>query len=196
MPLAFFVPLVAVSLPLWILAALPGDPLRGLLPFKLPFSALVAFCPVVAASIVEYHRGGLTGIRDLLKRAVDYQPAHWGWYVIALVMMPTILMLAYLAMRITERPLPPDPSIPRWILWRSVTAVALRVLLVWVYINAGRGVLAASVLHASSNVSEFGFRNSGSHYDPFVAADPTRRGGTPSLPSGTARHAPRRRVSD
>jgi hypothetical protein len=62
MPLAFFVLLVAVSLPFWILAALPGDPLRGLLPFNLPISALVAFCPVVAAAIIEYHRSGLKGI--------------------------------------------------------------------------------------------------------------------------------------
>jgi hypothetical protein len=44
-----------------------------------------------------------------------------------------------------------------------------RVLIAWLYENTGRSVFAASLFHATSNVSQFSFPNYGSHYDPLVA---------------------------
>jgi membrane protease YdiL (CAAX protease family) len=55
-----------------------------------------------------------------------------------------------------------------WILWHCLFTVALRVLLVWIYINAGRSVFGVALTHALANVSMFLFPNYGSHYDPMV----------------------------
>jgi membrane protease YdiL (CAAX protease family) len=214
------------------LGALPAASLRNLLPFNLPISALVAFCPIIAASILAYRRSGLAGMRQLLGRTFDYHSAHRVWYLVSLVTMPAILVLAYVIMKVTGRPLPSEPHVAlaflpvtaalflvpaigeevgwqgyafdpmedrfgalraglllgvvwaawhsvsffqtgeplRWILWQSMTTVALRVLISWVYLNAGRSVLAAIVFHAATNVAEFSFPNAGSHYDPFVTS--------------------------
>ncbi|MEU8246094.1 lysostaphin resistance A-like protein [Nonomuraea sp. NPDC048916] len=57
---------------------------------------------------------------------------------------------------------------PGWIVWQCVFSAALRVIIVWVYDNAGRSVFAASLCHASSNVAWTLFPNNGSHYDPAV----------------------------
>jgi hypothetical protein len=53
-----------------------------------------------------------------------------------------------------------------WIAWHRIGTVALRVLLALAFLAAGRGVLAAVVMHAADNVSWQLFPVSGSHYDP------------------------------
>jgi len=57
-----------------------------------------------------------------------------------------------------------------WIFWQCAATIAARVLIVWIYDNAGRSVFTAIVFHAMLNTSEFLFPNYGSHYDPFYAA--------------------------
>jgi membrane protease YdiL (CAAX protease family) len=57
---------------------------------------------------------------------------------------------------------------PNWIVWKSLSVVALRILIVWLYNNTGKSVFAAILFHDMINVSEFLFPNYGSHYDPFV----------------------------
>ncbi len=52
-----------------------------------------------------------------------------------------------------------------WIAWWSLYTVALRVLIVWLYNNTGRSVLAATVFHALSNVSSVTYS---SYYDPCI----------------------------
>jgi CAAX protease family protein len=42
----------------------------------------------------------------------------------------------------------------------------LRVLIVWLYNNTGKSVLAAILVHDTDNVSASLFPNDGSHYDP------------------------------
>jgi hypothetical protein len=44
----------------------------------------------------------------------------------------------------------------------------LRILIVWLYNNTGKSVLAAILFHDMVNVSEFSFPNEGSYYDPFI----------------------------
>lgn len=56
-----------------------------------------------------------------------------------------------------------------WIMWQCLGMLPFRVLIVWLYKNTRRSVFAASLFHATSNVSQFSFPNYGSHYDPFVA---------------------------
>jgi membrane protease YdiL (CAAX protease family) len=55
---------------------------------------------------------------------------------------------------------------PTWIAWWSLGTVAQRVLIVWLYNNAGKSVFAAALFHAASNVSWQVFPNYGSHWDP------------------------------
>lgn len=55
-----------------------------------------------------------------------------------------------------------------WILWHRLGTIAFRVLIVWVYNNAGRSAFAAILFHAMNNVSWALFPNDGSHYDPMV----------------------------
>ena len=57
-----------------------------------------------------------------------------------------------------------------WILWQRLGTVASRVLIVWLYNNTGKSVLAAILFHAMSNVSWVLFPNYGSHYDPFITS--------------------------
>lgn len=57
---------------------------------------------------------------------------------------------------------------PAWIAWQCLNLMATRVLLVWLYNNTGRSVLAAALCHAMVNFSWQLFPNNGSHYDPRI----------------------------
>jgi hypothetical protein len=57
-----------------------------------------------------------------------------------------------------------------WIAWQSLSLVAVRLLIVWLYNNTGKAVLAAILFHDMMNVSQGLFPNGGSHYDPAVTA--------------------------
>jgi membrane protease YdiL (CAAX protease family) len=57
-----------------------------------------------------------------------------------------------------------------FIAWQRIYTVALRVLIVWLYNNTARSVLAALVFHATDNISYALFPNMGSHYDPAIIA--------------------------
>jgi membrane protease YdiL (CAAX protease family) len=67
-------------------------------------------------------------------------------------------------------PLTQTHRMPTWIAWQCLGMVPFRILIVWLYNNTGRSLLAAIVFHATSNVSQFSFPNYGSHYDPFITA--------------------------
>jgi hypothetical protein len=56
-----------------------------------------------------------------------------------------------------------------WIAWHSLVTVLLRIVIVWIYNNAGRSVWMAALTHAGANVAFFLFPDYGSHYDPMVA---------------------------
>jgi membrane protease YdiL (CAAX protease family) len=228
-PWAFFVLVVLLALPLWVIAALTGwvIPVVGL-----PVSALIAFCPMTAALIVAYREGGADGARALLARSVDYSRIRdRRWYLAIFLLMPAIMAIEFAVMRAMGT-LPPDPHLPLelapllfavfvisglgeelgwtgyatdrlqarwpaltaalvlgtiwalwhgvsfaqthaepwWVFWQSVTTVGLRVLIVWVYTNAGSSVFAAILFHAMANMSELLYPNRGSGYDPFLTA--------------------------
>jgi membrane protease YdiL (CAAX protease family) len=57
---------------------------------------------------------------------------------------------------------------PSWIVWHGLYSVALRILMVWIYNNAGKSVFAAILVHTTDNVSWSLFPNYGSAYDPFL----------------------------
>ena len=53
-----------------------------------------------------------------------------------------------------------------WVFWHSLVTVLLRIVTVWLYVNAGRSAFVAALFHAMCNVGYFLFPNFGSHYDP------------------------------
>jgi membrane protease YdiL (CAAX protease family) len=55
-----------------------------------------------------------------------------------------------------------------WIAWKGLSMLAVRLLMVWLYCNAGRSVLVVAVFHAMDNVAWQAFPVSGSFYDPKV----------------------------
>lgn len=55
-----------------------------------------------------------------------------------------------------------------WIGWQLLNAVAVRLIMVWLYCNAARSLPVVALFHAMDNVSWQAFPVSGSHYDPAV----------------------------
>ena len=56
-----------------------------------------------------------------------------------------------------------------WILWQSLTMLPLRIITVWLFVNAGESVAIAILFHAMCNVAQFSFPAYGSHYEPLTA---------------------------
>lgn len=55
-----------------------------------------------------------------------------------------------------------------WIVWWSLGTIALRALMTWLYMNAGRSVFGAALFHAMINLCWQLFPVNGSYYDPRV----------------------------
>lgn len=93
----------ALSAPLWVVG---GAADRQLGP-GLPLSALMAFCPLLAAAGLEYRRGGQIGVNTLLRRAVDYRriPSP-AWYLPILLLNPMVALAVYSLLRGRGVPLP------------------------------------------------------------------------------------------
>ena len=102
-PLKFFLLVFALSTPLWLISAvIPLQLLPGL-----PVSSLMAFCPLIAASVLVYREDNTTGVTELLKRSFDYRRIRPKvWYVPTVLLMPGIAVLAYGLMRLLQLPLP------------------------------------------------------------------------------------------
>ena len=94
--------------------------------------------------------------------AFDPLERRWGT-IAAAVMLGLVWAVWHLIPFLqAERSLP-------WIAWQSLYLIGSRVLLVWIFRNAGRSVLAAALFHATGNLSWQLFPIEGSHYDPRVA---------------------------
>jgi membrane protease YdiL (CAAX protease family) len=102
----FVLLLFALSVPFWVVGAIAP---RELLP-GLPVAALMAACPVVAASILVYRQRGAAGAIALLKRAGDWHRIGPIWYLPILLLMPGIALLTYGWMRLVHAPVP-EPRI-------------------------------------------------------------------------------------
>lgn len=99
----FFVLVVVLTIPFWLLGAATGlDLLPGL-----PIAALAAFCPMIAAMIVLYREQGMTGVIGLLKRAFDFRRIKAPiWYIVVLLLMPLVMVLSYIVLRLIGTPIP------------------------------------------------------------------------------------------
>jgi len=102
-PLKFFLLVFTLSIPLWLIGAFTSV---QLLP-GLPVSSLMAFCPMIAASILIYREGKTAGVIELLKRSFDYKRIRAKvWYALIILLMPGIAILAYGLMQLLQFPLP------------------------------------------------------------------------------------------
>jgi uncharacterized protein len=93
--------------------------------------------------------------------AIDPMQARWGALRASLVMGSIWALYHYIGLAQAHRAL-------SWIAWWTVGTVALRVLIVWLYNNAGRSVLVAAVFHMTINLTWLLFPVNGSYYDPGV----------------------------
>jgi membrane protease YdiL (CAAX protease family) len=57
-----------------------------------------------------------------------------------------------------------------WVVGQSVAAIAMRLIMGWIYAAGGRSLCLAVLFHAMNNVSWVLFPNGGSHFDPRVIA--------------------------
>lgn len=109
--LKFYLLLLALSIPFWLVGAM-AENLSKYLPMNLPVSALMFICPLIAALILVYREDRIGGISRLLKRVFDLKRIKQKiWYIPILFLMPIIMLLSYWVMRLMGRPLP-EPHIP------------------------------------------------------------------------------------
>jgi len=110
-PWAFFLVVLALSAPLWVLG---GFTSAEIMP-GLPLSALMFLCAAVTACLFAWRAEGPSGVPGLLLRTFDLRriPSP-GWYAPSLLLMPGVLVVTYAVMRVVGMPLP-DPEIP----WRD-----------------------------------------------------------------------------
>jgi hypothetical protein len=111
----YFILIFVFAIPFWVLGFLVSSGLlAGLgIPTNIPISALMFIVPMSVASILVYKENKINGVKQLLKRAFDYNRTkkHKIWYLPALLLMPIIAVLVYIIMRLIGLPLP-TPYIP------------------------------------------------------------------------------------
>lgn len=105
--LTFFLLVFLLSIPFLLLGSATS---LQLLP-GLPLSALMTFCPALAAVILVYREHTGAGVRALLKRSCDYARIPTTWYVPTVLLVPAVMLTSYGLMRALEMPLP-QPKIP------------------------------------------------------------------------------------
>ena len=106
-PLHYFLLLFLISVPVWLIG---GSRLP--LPIELPVSALMSFCPLIAAAILTFQQSGSSGIKTLFQKIWDHKKIrNKAWYVPILLLNPFLFFLSYIVMRLMGMSLP-EPNIP------------------------------------------------------------------------------------
>jgi membrane protease YdiL (CAAX protease family) len=109
--LVFFLLIVALSVPLWVLGLFVE--VRGLPKNMQVTEPALAFTPLTAASIPVYKEDKLAGVKALLKRLFDFERTkHKIWYVPTILLMPLVYLLSYVGVRLLGMSLPVQPEIP------------------------------------------------------------------------------------
>ena len=93
--------------------------------------------------------------------AIDPMQDRWG-------ALPASILLGLVWALWHIVPLVQVQRSPAWIAWWCLGTVAARVLIVWLYNNTGKSVLAAAVFHTTINVTWQLFPIRGSYWDPRV----------------------------
>lgn len=149
-PIVVLMPAVMAINYAWVLAQgnAPKDPV---LPLEL--------VPVMFAMFIIGDLG-----EELGWQGYAYEPLEARWGALA-----TSLAMGVFWALIHVIPLIEAHREPLWIVWHCSGQVCLRVLTVWLYVNAGKSVAAATLFHTMTNMSEYLIPNYGSSYDPMIS---------------------------
>lgn len=91
----FFGLVLSLSIPFWILGAVAPD-FTKIFPIKLPISALMTFCPLIAAGLLVCKERKSQDVNELLRLALDFKKIeHKEWYLPIVFLMPVIAILSY-----------------------------------------------------------------------------------------------------
>ena len=105
-PLKFFLLVFAQSILFWILSAVAGVSAKIPL-INLPLSALMTFCPLIAAAILVYKEQGLQAVKQLVQRSFDFKRIRdKKWYLPIVFLMPVMTLLSYGYLKMTGATLP------------------------------------------------------------------------------------------
>jgi len=123
---AFFLLVFALSALFWLVDPVAKRFLPEERPINVPVSALMAVCPVIAASVLVGRERGWAGVRELLKRFFDWRRIkEKAWYVPIFLLMPTIMVVQYGLRNPTRLPVPdPRSSATMVVVWLSVFFIA------------------------------------------------------------------------
>lgn len=110
--ISFFALVFALSIPFWILGVVAPDTTKTL-PIKLPISALMTFCPLIAAAMLIYKKQKMQGVMQLLQQSFDFKKVKSKkWYMPVVFLMPVIALLSYGYIKMTGRTLPETQTSP------------------------------------------------------------------------------------
>ena len=102
-PLKFFLLVFTLSVPFWLIGGVTD---LQLMP-GLSVSALMAFCPMVAALMLVHRECSASGATELLRRSFDFERVReWRWYAPILLLMAGVNVAVYGLMRWMDMPLP------------------------------------------------------------------------------------------
>ncbi len=93
--------------------------------------------------------------------AIDPMQERWGTLTAALLL--GLIWAAWHLIPLLQVHRPPE-----WIAWWCLATVASRVIMVWLYNNAGKSVFAMALYHALSNLGWQLYPINGSFYDPRI----------------------------
>ncbi len=109
--LTFFLLVHLLSILFWILGAIAPD-FTKILPIKLPISALMTVCPLIAAAMLVYRERKIQGVKELLNQTFDFKKIKdKRWYLPIVFLMPVIAVLSYWYTTLTGL-LIPEPQTP------------------------------------------------------------------------------------
>lgn len=83
---------------------------------------------------------------------------RWGAFLAAIFLGSVWALWHYVPLLQADRS-------PAWIAWWSLSTVAMRVIMVWLYNNTGKSVFAVALFHAMANIAWQMFPVHGSFFD-------------------------------
>ena len=93
--------------------------------------------------------------------AIDPMQERWGALNASVVLGTVWAVIHFIPLLQANRSL-------HWIAWWSLGTVAMRVVMVWLFNNAGHSVFAVTLVHAMSNLCWQLFPVDGSYFDPRI----------------------------
>ena len=107
-PAAFFALTFLLSLPFYILNTLAHLNVVGKPELGAVYIALFTVTPMASASILTFRRRGSRGLKELLRRIFDFRRiVRSRWYVVILLLPPSIFLLSLACMVLFGAPIPP-----------------------------------------------------------------------------------------